>query len=131
MIGFKSANGDGSLYLFKNSADFDNYCIQNQINPNIRDYLPRREIIFNPQRPEGLNDEFYNLFEDSEFMKKDYSSLPRIAFDKSVEELQQRCKVIYEILMNIFGEKKFLERFLNWVAYILQEREKWHATCEI
>ncbi len=58
MIGFKSANGDGSLYLFKNAADFDNYCIQNHINPNIRAYLPRREIIFNPQRPEGLNDEF-------------------------------------------------------------------------
>lgn len=135
MIGFKSANGDGSLYLFKNAADFDNYCIQNNINPNIRDYLPRREIIFNPQRPEGLNDEFYNLFEDSEYMKVDYSSLPRIPFDKSVEELQRRCNVIYEILMNIFGEKKFLERFLNWVAYILQEREKaytaWLITSKI
>lgn len=135
MIGFKSANGDGSLYLFKNAADFDNYCIQNQINPNIRDYLPRREIIFNPQRPEGLNDEFYNLFEESEYMKKDYSSLPRVPFDQSVDELQKRCNVIYEILLNIFGEKKFLERFLNWTAYILQEREKaftaWLITSKI
>ena len=135
MIEFKSANGDDSLYLFKNAADFDNYCIQNNINPNIRDYLPRREIIFNPQRLEGLNDEFYNLFEDSEYMKVDYKSLPRIPFDKSLEELQKRCKVIYEILMNIFGEKKFLERFLNWIAYILQEKEKaytaWLITSKI
>ena len=135
MIGFKSANGDGSLYLFKNAADFDNYCIQNHINPNIRDYLPRREIIFNPLRSEGLNEEFYNLFEDSEFMKVDYSSLSRIPFNKSVEGLRKRCNVIYEILMNIFGEKKFLERFLNWVAYILQEREKaytaWLITSKI
>lgn len=124
MIGFKSANGDGSLYLFKNAADFDNYCIQNQINPNIRDYLPRREIIFNPQKPEGLNDEFYNLFEESEYMKKDYSTLPTLPLYQGVDELQNRCKVIYEILINIFGEKEYLERFLNWIAYILQEREK-------
>lgn len=135
MIGFKSANGDGSLYLFKNAADFDNYCIQNHINPNIRDYLPRREIIFNPQRPEGLNDEFYNLFEDSEYLKKDYSTLLPLPLNQVIEELQLRCKVIYEILINIFGEKKFLERFLNWVAYILQEREKaytaWLITSKI
>ncbi len=27
-------------------------------------------------------------------------------------------------LLTLFGEKKFLERFINWIAYILQEREK-------
>ena len=135
MIGFKSANGDGSLYLFKNSADFDNYCIQNQINPKIRDYLPRREIIFNPQKHEGLNDEYYNLFEDSEYMKNDYSTLPPLPLDSVVAELQSRCKVIYGILINIFGDKEYLERFMNWMAYILQKREKentaWLITSKI
>ena len=41
-----------------------------------------------------------------------------------VAELEKRCKVIYEILINIFGEKEYLERFINWISFILQERTK-------
>ena len=124
MIGYKSYNGDGPLYIFKNAADFDNYCVQSNIDPNIRSYLPRREIIFNPSLHSGLNDEYYNLFEETEFMNKDYSTLPPLALAQAVDELKNRCKVIYEILINIFGEKEYLERFINWLAYILQERKK-------
>ena len=124
MIGYESYNGDGPLYIFKNAADFDNYCVQNNIDPNIRSYLPRREIIFNPGLSGGLNDEYYNLFEETEFMKKDYSDLTTLPLDQAVDELKNRCKVIYEILINIFGEKEYLERFINWIAYILQERKK-------
>jgi hypothetical protein len=124
MIGYESYNGDGPLYIFKNAADFDNYCMQNQIDPNIRSYLPRREIIFNPGLHSGLNDEYYNLIEETEFMIKDYSALTTLPLDQVVDELEKRCKVIYEILINIFGEKEYLERFINWIAYILQERTK-------
>ena len=160
MIGYESYNGDGPLYIFKNAADFDNYCMQNNIDPNIRCYLPRREIIFNPGLHSGLNDRYYNLFEETEYMSKDYSTLPPLPLNQSVAELNNRCKVIYEIMINIFGEKEndlkiylspnqimfenslqetphpqvqlisrlieeeYLERFLNWIAYILQKREK-------
>jgi len=124
MIGYKSYNGDGPLYIFKNGADFDNYCVQSNIDPNIRSYLPRREIIFNPGLHSGLNDEYYNLFEETEYMDKDYSTLPTLPLNQAVDELKNRCKVIYEILINIFGEKEYLERFINWIAYILQERKK-------
>jgi len=124
MIGYKSYNGDGPLYIFKNAADFDNHCVQNNIDPNIRSYLPRREIIFNPGLSGGLNDEYYNLFEETEYMDKDYSTLPNLPLAQAVDELKNRCKVIYEILINIFGEKEYLERFINWIAYILQERKK-------
>jgi hypothetical protein len=124
MIGYESYNGDGPLYIFKNAADFDNYCVQKNIDPNIRSYLPRREIIFNPGLKGGLNDEYYNLFEETEFMNKDYSNLTTLPLTQAVDELKNRCKVIYEILINIFGEKEYLERFINWIAYILQEREK-------
>lgn len=124
MIGYESYNGDGPLYIFKNAADFDNYCMQNQIDPNIRSYLPRREIIFNPGLNSGLNDGYYNLFEETEYMGKDYSTLPPLPLNQAVDELKNRCKVIYEIMINIFGEKEYLERFINWIAYILQEREK-------
>ncbi len=124
MIDYVSYNGDGPLYIFKNAADFDNYCVQNNIDPNIRSYLPRREIIFNPGLHSGLNDEYYNLFEETEFMGKDYSTLPTLPLNQVVDELKNRCNVINEIMMNIFGEKEYLERFLNWMAYILQERKK-------
>jgi uncharacterized pyridoxamine 5'-phosphate oxidase family protein len=124
MIGYESYNGDGPLYIFKNNGDFENYCVQNAIDPNIRSYLPRREIIFNPGLHSGLNDEYYNIFEETEYMGKDYTTLPPLPLDQAVAELKNRCKVIYEILINIFGEKEYLERFMNWIAYILQEREK-------
>lgn len=124
MIDYVSFNGDGPLYIFKNAADFDNYCVQNNIDPNIRSYLPRREIIFNPGLSGGLNDEYYNLFEETEFMKKDYSTLLPLALNQVVSKLEKRCKVIYEIMINIFGQKEYLERFLNWIAFILQARVK-------
>ncbi len=124
MIGYESYNGDGPLYIFKNNGDFENYCVQNNIDPNIRSYLPRREIIFNPGLPDGLNEGYYNLFEETEFMKKDYSTLPTLAINQVVDELKRKCKVIYEVMFNIFGEREYLERFLNWIAYILKERTK-------
>ncbi len=124
MIDYVSYNGDGPLYIFKNNGDFDNYCVQSKIDPNIRSYLPRREIIFNPGLHSGLNDEYYNLFEETEYMEKDYTTLPKLPLNQAVDELKNRCKVIYEILINIFGEKEYLERFINWIAYILQERVK-------
>jgi len=108
MIDYVSYNGDGPLYIFKNAADFDNYCTQKKVDPNIRSYLPRREIIFNPGLNGGLNEEYYNLFEETEFMQKDYSTLPTLPLSQTVVELKNRCKVIYEILINIFGEKEYL-----------------------
>ncbi len=127
MIDYVSFNGDGPLYIFKNAADFDNYCVQKNIDPNIRSYLPRREIIFNPGLSGGLNEKYYNLFEESEYMNKDYTDLTTLALNQAVDELKNRCKVIYEILINIFGQKEYLERFINWIAYILQERTKSHT----
>ena len=124
MIGYESYNGDGPLYIFKNNGDFENYCVQNNIDPNIKSYLLRREIIFNPGLHSGLNDRYYNLFEETEYMGKDYSTLPPLALNQVVDKLEKRCKVIYEIMINIFGEKEYLERFLNWIAYILRERTK-------
>ena len=135
MIGYESYNGDGPLYIFKNNGDFENYCVQNNIDPNIRSYLPRREIIFNPGLPDGLNEGYYNLFEETEYMRKDYSTLSPLALNQVVAELKSRCNVIYEVMNNIFGETEYLERFLNWIAYILRERTKsntaWLITSDV
>lgn len=135
MIGYESYNGDGPLYVFKNNGDFENYCNNNNIDPDIKGFLPRREIIFNPGLADGLNEKFYNLFESSEFMKKDYSDFSKIPISELLKELESRCKVIHQIMLNIFGENEYLERFLNWIAFILQTRKKaitaWLITSEV
>jgi len=123
-LDYKSYNGGGPLYIFKKDSDFENYCTQNQISLSIKNWLPRREIIFNPALPGGLNEEFYNLFEETEYMKKDYSTLPKLPLNQVIFQLQSRCTVIYEIMLNVFGETEYLEKFINWIAFILQEREK-------
>lgn len=136
MIGYESASvEDNSMYyVFKNDADFKNYCCQNNINPSIKDYLPRREIIFNPGLPSGLTDKFYNLFVETKYMRTDYSALPRVELVDLVDQLKSRTPIIAELLLNIFGETEYVDRFLNWITFLLKERKKadsaWLITSE-
>ncbi|MCE1187613.1 MAG: DUF5906 domain-containing protein [Ignavibacteria bacterium] len=136
MIGYESASiEDNSMYyVFKNDADFKNYCCQNNINPSIKDYLPRREIIFNPGLPSGLTDKFYNLFIETKYMRNDYSALPKVELVELVDLMTARTPIIAELMLNIFGESKYLERFLNWITFLLKERKKadsaWLITSE-
>ncbi|MCE1168224.1 MAG: DUF5906 domain-containing protein [Sphingobacteriia bacterium] len=136
MVGYESASvEDNSVYyVFKNDGDFKNYCCQNNINPSIKDYLPRREIIFNPGLPSGLTDKFYNLFIETKYMRKDYSTFTRVELVELVDLLKRRTPIIAELLLNIFGEKEYVERFLNWITFLLKERKKadsaWLITSE-
>ena len=134
MVGYESALDDSVYYVFKNDADFKNYCCQNNINPSIKDYLPRREILFDPSLPSGLTEKYFNLFEETKYMKADYSSLPVVDLVGLVDLLKKRTPKISELLLNIFGEAEFVERFLNWIAFLLRERRKadtaWVITSE-
>lgn len=136
MVGYESASAEDSsmYYVFKNDADFKNYCCQNNINPSIKDYLPRREIIFNPGLPSGLTEKYYNLFEETKYMGKDYSAFPRVELVELVDLMTMRTPIITELLLNIFGEKEYAERFLNWITFLLKERKKadsaWLITSE-
>lgn len=136
MVGYESASvEDNSVYyVFKNDADFKNYCCQNNVNPSVKDYLPRREIIFNPGLPSGLTEKYYNLFEETKYMRNDYSSLPWVELVELVDLLAAKTPIIAELLLNLFGEKEYVERFLNWLAFLLKERKKadsaWVITSE-
>lgn len=113
-----------TMYVFKNDADFRNYCANEGINYSIKENLIRREVLFNPKLPSGLNESFYNLFEETIYMKKDNSLSQRISLDNVTDKLKENTPIILEILMNIFGEADTIKRFLNWNAFILQRREK-------
>lgn len=136
LVRYESGNEvDQSVYyIFKNDSDFKNYCCNYKIDPSIKDYLPRREIIFNPGKPSGLHDDFYNIFEETQYMKKDYSSLQKIELSNVINSLSSKTPIISELLSNIFGEPDYIERFLNWMSYILIERKKsdtaWLITSE-
>lgn len=125
MIGYEGIEEEGGAhYVFKNDADFRNYCYQNNINPSVKDYLPRREIIFHPGLLSGLTEKYYNVFEESQYMKKDYSNSKKVPLSLVVNYLKEKTPIIAEVLLNVFGDAEYLARFLNWNAYILQKRAK-------
>ncbi len=111
-------------YVFKNDADFNNYCAQEKISRSIKDYLPRREIIFDPKLPPGLNDNYFNVFEPSKYMQKDYTQLKSIELTELANLLKLKTPVIYTLLRNVLGKDEYVVRFTNWIASLLQSREK-------
>ncbi|MCZ7603129.1 MAG: DUF5906 domain-containing protein [Melioribacteraceae bacterium] len=124
-IDYKTKKDPHTIYSFKNNTDFRNYCHANQIDPNITERLPRREIIFDPRERSGLAEIFYNVFEESEYLVKYGKEFQiKISLQSVNDELEKRCPVISELLSNIFGSPDYVMRFINWNAYILQTRGK-------
>lgn len=110
--------------IFKNNDDWVNYCNYNTINPTCKTYLPRVRILFNPSMPGGLNKEYYNMFQESEYLLK-YANIKDLRPGNEILcQMEKTTPVIYEILMNLFGEQEYLKNFLNWNAVILRHRIK-------
>jgi hypothetical protein len=132
-INYKTVYDESAYYVFKNDADFRSYCRHKKINPEIKEYLPRREIIFDPSLEGGLTEEYFNVFEESEYMKKDHG-VKRIPMEELMSTLHNKTPFIMKIMTNVFGEDEYISRFLNWCAYILQARKKvdtaWLITSE-
>ena len=83
MIDYVSYNGDGP-FTYSRMQLILIITVYRKILIRIFDLIYQgREIIFNPGLSGGLNDEYYNLFEETEFMKKDYSTLPTLALESS------------------------------------------------
>lgn len=113
-----------TIYVFKNNDDFKNFCTNESIPYSLKTYLIRAGIIFNPKLSSGLNGQYYNLFEETDYMKKDYSQLQALKHELLITELDKRVPVISELLKNIFGDDEYVLRFLNWIGFLLQKREK-------
>lgn len=113
-----------TVYVFKNNDDFINYCNNERIDPSIKNHLIRAGLIFNPKLPGGLSGDVYNLFEETPFMKKDYSGFSKIQLSNVVSQLKTKTPVIHELLYNLLGDDEIIMRFINWNAFILQKRER-------
>ena len=123
-LGYASRIDEGGFVVFKNNDDWMNYCHFNDINPSCKIFLPRLKIIFDPSKPSGLQKEYFNMFEESDYLKEHNKTHPLISGDEILIRMKNETPVIHEIMMNLFGEPEYLNRFLNWNAVILTKRIK-------
>ncbi len=123
-LGYASRIDEGGYVVFKNNDDWINYCHFNDINPDCKTFLPRVKIIFDPGKPSGLQKEYFNMFQESEYLSQHNKNTPLLSGDEVIVRMEQDTPVIFEIMMNIFGDKEYVKRFLNWNAVILTQRIK-------
>lgn len=125
-VGFVARLTDdgGGFKVFKNNDDWLSFCNSNNINYESKTFLPRRSIIFDPSKSSGLQEEYFNLFEQSIFLQNSRPSSSKLNDEQTLSLLKQRTPVIYEILINVFGDEKYILSFINWNAAIINEREK-------
>ena len=117
----QSRNG---YVVFKNNEDWKNYCHHNNVNPACKTYLPRLNIIFDPKKPSGLQEKYFNMFEESEYLRNHDNTASLLSENEVLELMKSKTPVIYEIMLNVLGKDEYLIRFLNWNAVILKERSK-------
>ncbi|MDR3626197.1 MAG: DUF5906 domain-containing protein [Ignavibacteriaceae bacterium] len=123
-VGYASRIDESGFVIFKNNDDWLNYCHFNDINPACKIFLPRVKIIFDPAKQSGLQKEYFNMFQESDYLKGHNKTQPLISGDEVLMRMEKETPVIYEIMMNLFGESEYLKGFLNWHAVILQHRIK-------
>ncbi|MDR3666419.1 MAG: DUF5906 domain-containing protein [Ignavibacteriaceae bacterium] len=116
-------NGGGYV-VFKNDADWLNFCHHNSVNPACKIFLPRVSIIFDPAKISCLQDGYFNMFQESEYLKLHDTTQPLLSGDEILKLMEQQTPVINEIMLNIFGDQDYLKRFMNWNAVILNKRIK-------
>jgi len=123
-VGYASRIDESGFVVFKNNDDWMNYCHFNDVNPACKIFLPRVKIIFDPAKPSGLQKEYFNMFQESDYLKGHNKTQPLLSGDEILADMEKETPVIYEIMMNLFGEAEYLKGFLNWHAVILQNRIK-------
>ncbi|MFH0734622.1 MAG: primase-helicase family protein [bacterium] len=117
-------NNRNGYFVFKNNDDWRNYCHYNNVNPACKIYLPRVRIIFDPKKPSGLQEDYFNMFQESEYLKNHDDAGILLSCSEVLIRMKTQTPVIYELMLNIFGEEEYLSRFLNWNAVILKDRIK-------
>jgi hypothetical protein len=129
---------------FKNDLDWYNFAFHHNIHPKARYYVPRRIVIFDPSMPPRFFEKeettetynhttgkyeknkiyYYNAFISNKYLDKDRSSEPKIKLNDTIQFLKDKCPYSYKVLNNLFGNDDYIIHFINWVAAILQSRQK-------
>jgi hypothetical protein len=119
----------GKLKYFRTNFDWENYCTHEGLHKEIYKQLPRAATVVDMTRSPGLDDSgLFNLYMPSEHLE-DFSTVQaRIKNGeqkpRSLEGLPHTIPMIYKILKNVIGTDSDLDRYLNWLAYLIQYRRQ-------
>lgn len=118
----------GHLKFFRTTPDWENYCQHEGLNKEIYKQLPRAHPVMDPKKPTGLNGNIFNLYLPSEYLE-DYDIVQERIKNKqqrtlNITGLPHVVPMIWHILKNVIGADADIERYLNWLGYIIQYREQ-------
>ncbi len=110
---YDTVNDSLDIYQARNETQVRHFCAQHGIP--IGDYIPEWDLVFDPHdnvRVDIVN-RTVNRFRPSEYMK-------------AVVRKTQKCPpMIFKVLFHAIGEDvEIAEHFINWLAYILQYRNR-------
>lgn len=100
-------------------ADWISYCNENRLNPRIMVHIPRVEVVVEPYSKNGYIEDrrVFNLFKTPDALNKKYDKV-------SWSEFVDKCPITYSVFKNTLRDDETIQKFLEWVSYILTTRRK-------
>ena len=97
-------------------------------NGPMPDFVPDAKVVFNPSAKEGVNLEktpyFVNMYRRTPYILK-ANEIEETPYGEALSKLSFSCPNITKLIKHVLGDGKLeFEHFLNWVAYIYQEKQK-------
>jgi len=125
----------GQFKYWKNDKDWASYTVLKGLPKEIFTKLPRCIKVADPKREFGVFDIkgelFYNSYLPGKYLEKYPVIQSRIKGNKqkkfSIDGLPKNIPTIWNIFANVFGDWNDyfnIKLFLNWLAYLIQEREQ-------
>lgn len=92
------------------------------------DFIPDARVVFDPSSDKGIQlDEtpyYVNLFRKTSYMLQQEEHVPELEYG-TAEKTKTLTPLIYTLLSHVLGNGKTeLEHFINWLAYIYQNKRK-------
>lgn len=125
-----------AIKWFYTEKDFANYGAQYlelRSPQQLKEYelsLPRYAFIFNPSKPAGIKlsntkhiPGIYNRFRSSPYL--DITTTSKQVF--SSQTFEKNAPYTYALLHNLFGKSEYMHYYLNFLASVIQTRQKPHT----
>ena len=97
-------------------------------NGPMPDFVPDARVVFDPSAKEGINLEkapyFVNMYRRTSYMLKP-SEIEETPYGEAYAKLSFSCPNISKLIKHVLGDGNTeFEHFVNWLAYIYQEKQK-------
>ena len=94
-----------------------------------QDFVPDAKIIFDPTNKNTtdlttIGKYVINMYQESDYITNANLEMPELSLGTAIE-IKEHCPTIYKLIFHMLGEgNEEFERFINWLAYIYQCKEK-------